>query len=763
MLTSTIKRKIIDLILLFIPPLERNEVELIEGVVGFDLPGAKRYDVERLLSTTKGKIIVVICLFDPGIIDLLDLISKKLDPFTKYEIGNSNPNSYTDENGNIVMADGGYANPYNNPQSQGSSGSGSTIKKVAMIGAPILIVVFLLGSGYADLAINQVGYQAGGLNMPEIGVTVAQAAKTVECVGNVACVRQWQFNNTQRPGSEEVGQEYNLRIENFDVNDGFPLDVANRRADDRVPVDFSVYNPRHGLKGIDARNVAYRVAIYDNVGSLLNDPKCQTGWLPLGGEYADNNFGQNGTILPGGFATPLGTHSELTLRECGLLQPALGINRRVRLQLAYDYSSQSTLQVQAMSRQNMLSLEQRPSFKKSQTADTPVKTYVNVESPITYRMDDSTGNAESSIFGLRVGFETGQDDIKYRVHTDGFKLYDSGETVDVNNAGGFNSDAISCEDLEREQNDQYTFSSEMTNYLNNRQANGWFESNSGPSPARCAMILENPGTISPTGETLTFRIDANYTVMLEEIVGGFKVQNSQCTQFECPMLVPQSHDEVDTGNLYSKCESGINLDANNGCGARYGEDWPDTGRDYALEDDVDSKIEEGETAVKWNNILSVVNEEMPGTGSKFTYKSGGIGSDTVVGVSLDKLRDVDTGIVGLRTDRGELNFERVPYQICSSESGLGSRYAQQADYGENLIFASIYTADCGAILEDYLSSRGCQESWGEAAMNVATLDVADWFEDTSDACKNALREYRECEDGITAVRPNSHQLMCVTN
>jgi len=115
--------------------------------------------------------------------------------------------------------------------------------------------------------------------------------------------------------------------------------------------------------------------------------------------------------------------------------------------MAYDYSSQSTLQVQAMSRQNMLSLEERPRFKDSQTADTPVKTYVSVESPITYRDNTETGSAESSVFGLRVGFDTGQRDIKYRVHPEGFRLYDSSETLDVDSSDGFESEAITCDGL----------------------------------------------------------------------------------------------------------------------------------------------------------------------------------------------------------------------------------------------------------------------------------------------------------------------------
>lgn len=667
--------------------------------------------------------------------------------------------SYVDENGEIVMADGGVRNAGNHRGS--SSRPSSFIMKLLMIGGPIAIVMFLVSSGYFDLGVDQLAFQVGGLNTPEIGATVAQGMKTLECVGNAACVRQWQFNNTQRPGSTEEGKEFNLQIKNFDVNDGFPLDVADRRADDRVPVDFTVNNPRHGLKGIEAHNVAYRIAVYDSTGSLLDDPECQTGWQPLGGEYANNDFGQNGTILPGGFATPLGTHSDLTIRECGMLQPALGVNRQVRLQLAYDYSSQSTLQVQAMSRDNMLSLEERPSFKESETADTPVKTYVNVESPITYRDNEDTG-AESSVFGLRVGFETGQRDIKYRVHTEGFQLYDSGETIDVDNTESIDSGAVSCEDMRLEGTDQYDFSSEMTDYLNSRQSNSWFESNSGPSPARCSMVLEDPGSISPTGETLTFRIDANYTVLLEEVVEGFKVQNSKCSQYNCPMLVPQSHEEVQKGNLISSCESRSRVDANDGCTARNGDQWPDTAEDYALKEEVDSEIEEGETAVRWQNVLSAVNDEMPSAASTFEYQSEEIDSDTVVGVSLSSFTDVNTGVVGLRTSNGDLDFREVNYQICASEGDLKNSYPEQSGYGDNLIFSSIYKADCGNVLEGYLDSNTCQKGWRETLGDIADLDGAA-FDSFSASCQQALREYRECDQGITGVRPQSNELTCISS
>ena len=689
-----IKRRLADIIVFIVPGLERAELEVALGYLKIDIPGYRRIDPEVMFKTTKGKILFLAELFlDPGLEDILNFVSARFDPFTKYET--SEDEYYEDENENLIMADGGV--PGSSSTSDSSGGLVSTLLKFSLFVIPIVVVFLLLsGSGYLTLAGNQAGFQLGFLSAPEIGATVAQAAKTAECLGNAACVRQWQFNNTQRPGSEAVGQEYSLQISEFEVNDGFPLDVANRRAGDRIPADFSVYNPRRGLKGIEARNVAYRIRIFDGTGTLLNLPECQTGWMPLGGEYADNDFGQNGTILPGGFATPLGTHSSLNLENCGLLQPALGIQRRVKLQLAYDYSSQSTLQVQAMSEENMRSLEQRPGFEKSQTADTPVKTYVNVESPITYRRS-SDGGAESSVFGVRLGFETGQSGIKYRVNVDDFELYDSGETIDVTTSDAVNSSVISCEDLKLVEGDRYTFSDNMTDYLSSRQSDSWFESDSGPSPARCSMVLENPESISPTGETLTFRVDANYTIMLEEQVDNFEVQNSRCSQFECPMLVPYSHDRSgDDGPLLSQCDTGERVDANNGCGARLGEEWTNVAGDYAINPSVDSEIERGETAYNINNVL----DDLPGyVESSFNLE------ETVVGLEqqiVSKLRNDEAesfaalSVVNEREGGKDIEYEQIDVLLCSSQPEDRFRELWNSNNDGNILYFNPFVKECGA-------------------------------------------------------------------
>lgn len=640
------------------------------------IPYIEPIHLTEIADSTEWVILIILVVVPYVDLEIFKLLEKfGIQGFESFDItseARGDQGSYVNEDGEIVMADGGKRRGGNSGGS--SSGSGSFIKKILMIGGPILIAMLLLGgSGYLSLASSEVGYQAAGLDMPAIGATVAQGVKTAECFGDAACVRQWQFNNTQRPGSEEVGQEYKLNIDNFDVNDGFPLDVANRKKGDRVPIDFSVYNPRHGLKGIEARNVAYRIGVYDNLGSVTGLPECQTGWKPLGGEYADNDFGENGTILPGGFATPLGTHSDLTLENCSLLQPALGIKRRIKLQIAYDYSSQSTLQVQAMSNENMRSLEERPSFKKSQTADTPVKTYVNVESPITYRVNED-GGAESSVFGVRLGFETGQRDIKYRVDTEDFQLYDSGQTVDVETSDAVDSEVISCEDLRSQGGNRYTFSEDMTEYLSSRQSGSWFESKSGPSPARCSMVLENPGSISPTGETLTFRIDANYTVMLEEIVGGFKIQNSRCERFACPMLVPESHEGVEDGGLISKCDTRKRVDANNGCGARMGEDWRNVGIDYALNSSIDSIIEQGETAYKLNTLL----EDLPGYVESSYSKE-----DIVIGLESENVQKLKNGekesfaalsTLQTRNYGQDVEYKQINKVLCSNDDSSKNEF-----------------------------------------------------------------------------------------
>lgn len=699
MVSKWLERKIEDIIfgVLPIPYFDEEIVQVAEGFIGVELPGLPHIDLRKM--STGHKILLVIFGAIPVLdVEYLDLVG--LDPFKADEASFHANDTELDplyDRGSGQINNQGTARSRARGSSSSSTGGGSILKKLflnkfTLTVIPLIIVLVVgvgiaSGSGYTDLVANQAGFQVAGLNIPAIGDTIAQAGKTVECIGNVACVRQWQFNNTQRPGSEAVGQEYSLNIENFGVNDGFPLDVANRRSDDRVPVDFSVYNPRHGLKGITARNVAYRIRIYDNVGSIIRDPDCQTSWMPLGGEYTNDNFGENGTILPGGFATPLGTHGELELRECGLLQPALGLRRHVKLQVAYDYSSQSTLQVQAMSNENMRSLEERPSFKKSQTADTPVKTYVNVESPITYRINDN-GGAESSVFGLKVGFETGQKDVNYRVDTAEFKLYDSSKTVDVDSGDiGSEVSGVSCKDLSmigrsnqgipedanipegyrriqnqdlntNEDTSVYAFSGRMTDYLSDRQSGSWFESGSGPSPARCAMVLKDPRSISPTGETLTFRIDANYTVMLEEKVEGFKSINSRCenANYNCPMLVPASESSSD---LISECESSIRVDANNGCDVRSADNW----RFIERINKYDREIEEGETAYLWSRV----KDEMPDTGifNESVFRS----ENPSIGLKEENFVELMGGKTGAliaegSESQGDVRYESIGTTFC---------------------------------------------------------------------------------------------------
>lgn len=609
----------------------------------------------------------------------------------------SDGGSYIDENGQI-RTDGGI----NRRRRRGAqvNVSGSGLKKIIMIGFPIVAVIALVGgSGYMALASNQLGGQLAGTNIPSIGDDLAQLGKTVECGLDAACVKEWQFENSERPGSEEVGQEFRLQIEDFAVNGGSPLDVADRRPNDRVPADFSVYNPINGLKGIKAENVAYRIRVYDGIGSLTGAPECQTGWNPLGGQFTEDEVGGNGTIMPNDFATPLGSNSELTIENCKLLQPALGIQRAVRLQLAYDYSSQSTLQVQAMSEEHRRSIDERPDFEPSQTADTPVKTYIEVESPITYRSNED-GTSESSIFGVRLGFETGQDAVKYRVNTTEFEFYDSSQTIDVGNAESVENDLVTCEGIRRVEGDLYKFSENKEEYFERRQSRTWFDEESDPTPARCSMVLEDPSSISPTGETLTFRVDANYTVMLEETVEGFEIENSRCAdeRFECPMLVPQSHENAGNGELISECDTGKRVSANNGCGARLGQDWRNLVGDYAIDETIDSIIENGETAYRLNRFL---REQLDKPSS---YIDSSIDDQTVIGLEPDIVRDLkgDQAYAALtsvdtETDGQDVEYQEIDRVLCSNDDATQEDFRDKWEdnhQGDILYFNQPPSQDC---------------------------------------------------------------------
>ncbi len=771
MVSNWVERKVEDVILGLapIPYADREIVEVGEAILGIEgLPGLPPLHLEEL-STGKKALILIFGALPVLDLEYLDLIG--LDPFTSAE--HSDRGSYVDENGNIVT-DGGrsgeedsyyatngitgergevetanfeyagsegqsrgrYTNSNSRSRRGGNSGGGggkisgilSKVfnTKMFLLGILMLPLLLVAGSqtGYLQAAEDEVGFQTSGLEMDAPVNMMRQGVQTAKCFGNVACMREWRFNNTERPGSEERGEEYSLQLEDPTVNDGYDLDIAYRKANSNVPVSFSVENPRHGLKGIMARDVQYRIKVLDSG----TGGSCDTGWMDLSGRYA----GGENNILPGGRATPLQQPEALTLEECGLLQPGLGIKNKVDFQVKYNYSSQATLQFEAMSWENMESKGIRPDEKKSVTARTPVKTYVNVESPVTY--SEKTGKPIP--FSVKLGFETGRDDIEYKVNPEDLTLIDSSETQIA-------TGDIGCEGLdEKEGEDRFGLSEEQKRVMNERQEGQWFNSNTGPSPASCTMELEDPPSISRTGETLTMRVDANYTVRLTEEVPGFKTYNGRCEEqgMECPLLVPESVADGDE-NLISKCDTSKRLDANNGCGIRKGAgDWTDikwiNGGETSAAFSYDKKVEKGETALLWGRAKARLREEIGG----FTYTKSDskMSSESGIGFDEERWEDMkDRSGVGLVIEGNDLALTSVRHKICEVEGGIGKSYATSVTYDEPL-YLVVNSVDCKEKVVDEVG--GCKDGVLEKAADWAGL-----VEKSSDQCQRLMEPYYGCE------------------
>ncbi|MFB6143680.1 MAG: hypothetical protein ABEJ98_00065 [Candidatus Nanohaloarchaea archaeon] len=590
------------------------------------------------------------------------------------------------------------------PRSSGGGGEalqavGKVLKYVALAALPLALIFGALtmvgGSGYGQLAGNVVGNQIAGVNFEAGFDMVRQGVQTLQCFGNAACMRAWRYNNTQRPGSEAVGQSYSLQVEDFAVNGGHDLDIAGRRATFDLPVSFSLYNPRHGLKGIPARNTSYRVRVED-LQKQEKKAYCDTGWVSIGGRYASKIEGvKPGTIIPGGFATPVSGMEKLSLYNCGLLQPGLGLTRRVALDVRYEYSSQATLYFEAMSMQNLRSLGERPEFKKSQTADTPVKSYVNVESPVTFRQ--SGGRRASRVFRVRLGMSTDRRDIKYRFDPEEFRLYDSSKTIDVENAEGFNSSSATCQGLQRVGENTYKLSESRINYTKRLYRRGkWFEKGSGMSPVSCSMVLEKDelSTLSPSGETLTMRIDANYTVKVEKSENGFKVLNGRCgtTELDCPLLVPHNK-TLSNPDLISSCTTAKSLDAANGCDVRMGERWHIVNK--INRDSVDQEIEQGETAYLWENMKQRFSEP-----SDEAWKNS---SDFgAIGMKKEELAKLEAGGYTLIQDEeygtgDDVRLEKVEKTLCI-DSGTAEQYMKywvENNDVDSVLYFNPRTTRCG--------------------------------------------------------------------
>ena len=638
------------------------------------------------------------------------------------------------------------SNPMSTRRGQQPQQGGHSLGGIFKLLAILLVIGAVFTTGYGSLASNTVGNQVIGLDLEDELLAAQQAAKQAQCFGNAACMRKWRFNNTQQPGSEEVGQEYKLDIEEFSVNSGDVVDVSGRRPGYVFPVTFSVYNPRNGLKGIEARDAQYRVQVQKAEGFAGIEGAqtlCSTDWQPLNGQYATSYGGESGTIYPGGFATPIGTLSDLNLSSCGLMQPALGLNRHVELDVKYNYSSQAQISFEAMASDN---IEGRPGFKKSQTADTPVKTFINVQDPATYVQDGN--DIRPNVFLVRVGFETAQNSIRYKIAPDELEIHDSSATVDVKNAPQRYQDMLgdaNCMGLTRTGEDTYKLSERQREFIRGE----WYETGEGPSEAICAMILEDPESISPTGETLRMSVDANYTVELSESVTNFQAQNNACgadQRMNCPYLVPEDkkddYEDVNSTHLISTCDSDVRTDAADGCSVRKGSAAGDkswiTVELWNLQE-VDGEIDEGETAYTWGSVKEDYSQVFTDVGDVENTDLGNAPGrmglpeeqrDTAIGLTDEERSTLDAAAEGNSEGaalvkhesfgNNDVEVRSVEPVLC--KQGFGSNYsATMKDFAEYWAMGNPDAANI--MLFEGASVNDCskQQNFVE--------ELADWYVD----------------------------------
>jgi len=379
-----------------------------------------------------------------------------------------------------------------------------------------------------------------------------------------------------------------LEIEDFEVNQGNTIDIAGRSKDGTLPISLQVYNTIQGLKGITARDARYRVNLYDGSTMVCSSAEGEVDdWSYLGGSFVGQDDSERGIIAPGDFSNPSGNLEDLTFGNCGLLQPGLGEQdvTDAEVEIRYNYSSQATLSFQAMSEQYRNEEGLRRDIKPSETANTPVQTYVNVQSPVSYRTDE-TGRS-SRVFSVNIGFDTERFSTEYKIDADDFELDASSAVIDVDRAE-VDSDGYNCRDLTyNEDEGVYELSDSKKEQIESTQANSWYSRGFAPE-ASCDMVLKDDeiGSISPTGETLNMRVDGNYTVKTTSSSTSFETQNTRCLDygFECPLIITDDEaqdefKELESGESYpilrSDCDSSWSIQASrNGCTVvENKEDW----------------------------------------------------------------------------------------------------------------------------------------------------------------------------------------------
>ena len=465
-----------------------------------------------------------------------------------------------------------------------------------------------LGSDYGNYLGGEVAdrYLAGlQVNADKYIDPMLEARQRVYCLlQGPACMRQWRLNNTRNPGSDAVGEQYLLSIDRFEVGSGDRLDIAYKDGGYKIPTSFGLKNSRNGLKGINALNVSYRIRVID-FDRGRDDPFCDTEWTPVSGfdirEDAEGRFKGN-DLYPGTAAnTNFLTLDEFNLKNCGLLQPGAGETRTVILDVKYDYFSQATLYFDAMAQKTLLSDPSiEKNWKKSETADTPVKSSLNVNSPVLFDQSKIGSGDASQPFSMRATLFTEERNIEYKI-----KDLQVRKSSQVERADDTNQDC-QLEPASGRGENVLVPSDNAPGIIESQDSNEtrWYDSTNSPPFFGCIMELKNIGSISPEGETLTMGVASNYTLKLEEPLERFRVLNTRCTEFNCPLLVTmqfaQSQDNMD--NWKHKCDGpdAGRTGGTAGCSVVQGDpsDWSTVREDLMTGNTaLESRIDRGEIAI----------------------------------------------------------------------------------------------------------------------------------------------------------------------
>lgn len=460
---------------------------------------------------------------------------------------------------------------------------------------------------FGDVAGDEAAVAENELEDSVLGETVSvyrQSKARVFCVlKGPTCLRQWRLNHTTRPGSEDRGEEYGLEISELEAGAGDTIDIAAREPTYQIPLQFNIYNVRHGLKGVNAYDVQYRVRMVPG-GEDFSDYTCRTDWLDAGAQDVDDDDDESppDDLLPGvASTTGLEQLPEISLKKCGLLQPGTRQGMNIYFEVRYDYSSQSSINFRALPVETVV---QNPDidiagFKESFTADTPVKSYINVKDPVTFSRDDSN---QEITFQTQMDLYTEDSDVRFKVKPRGGKPQDL--VVEMPRYSEVPDSGLGC-DLEPIGEDTYRLDSQRIVDIQtgregkDNQRGEWWREEKTPGPFICEFALDVSG-ISSSGETLSARIDANYSVVLEDEVSSIEVLNSRCTTYNCPLIVTTMFDENDNSyDWKTECDG---WDAGDGCTIVEGpeennDERSDWGEIVPIHSEFDTKMERGEIAV----------------------------------------------------------------------------------------------------------------------------------------------------------------------